>query len=333
MSFVLGLDIGYSNLKLVFGDKSKNETYESKILPVGAADASLVQHQLVGARNDNSVMVNIDGRNWVAGVEPYRLQGWDRELHQEYPGTDNYRALFYAALLLTGQSTINEVVTGLPVDQYKNKELIEKLIKRLEGEHQITPKRNITVDKVTVVPQPAGAYIDSLYSYNDSEDEIIKTAITDGKMVVIDPGFFSVDWVVLQQGEVRYKSSGTSLKAMSMLIEEMERLIKLDHGASPSMNELESYIREKKEKVLLLGELIELKPYMKTASNTVSKNALTPMKTTMREDGLNVDVVLLAGGGAASYEEAAKEIFPRSRIVVSNDSPLANARGFFHIGG
>jgi len=333
MSFVLGLDIGYSNLKLVFGDKSKEGAYESRILPVGAADASLIQHQLIGSRNDNSVMVNIDGKNWVAGVEPYRLQGWDRELHQEYPTTDNYKALFYAALLLTGQNVVHQVVTGLPVDQFKIKELNEKLIKLMEGEHQITPKRKVTVEKVTVVPQPAGAYIDSLYSFSDSGDEIIKHAITEGKMVVIDPGFFSVDWVVLQNGEVRYKSSGTSLKAMSMLLEEMERLIKLDHGASPSVNELESYIREKKDKVLLLGQLIELKPYMQTASSSISKNALTPMKTTMREDGLNVDVVLLAGGGASSYEEAAKEIFPRSRVIVSQDSPLANARGFFHIGG
>jgi plasmid segregation protein ParM len=102
----------------------------------------------------------IEGERWVAGVEPERLQGWERELHSDYPSTKPYQALFYAALLLTEQREIDVLVTGLPVSQYLEPERRETLAARLVGEHTITPKRSVTVKSVRVVPQPVGAYLD-----------------------------------------------------------------------------------------------------------------------------------------------------------------------------
>ena len=121
-------------------------------------------------------------------------------------------------------------------------------------------------------------------------------------------------------------------KAMSMLLEEMQRLIKLDYGTAPHINELESYIRKNKLIILLYGQQLDLSKYLAEAAKTISVHALTPMRTTMREDGLAVDVVLLTGGGAEYYIDAAKEIFPRSLVEVSNQSALANARGFYYLG-
>lgn len=326
---VIGLDIGYSNLKIAFGNTEKNNM-QTKILPAGAAEESIMQNQLLGGTDDDSLLVQIDGESWIAGVEPYKLQGWERELHRDYPSSDIYKALFYSALLVSEMDTVDRIVTGLPVDQFKDLSIQESLKKRLIGTHQVTPKRKVTVKEVMIAPQPAGSYMDALFSQSDNE--VISLAMDSGKMVVIDPGFFSVDWVVLQNGEIRYKSSGTSLKAMSMLLEEMQRLIKEDHGASPSVNELESLIRQNKKKTLLYGQILDLDEYHKKAAHITSTNALTPMRTTMREDGMAMDVVLLAGGGASSYEAAAREIFPRSLIIKADQSVLANARGFYHLG-
>lgn len=327
---VLGLDIGYSNLKVVFNGKGKEVI--TKILPAGAAEASLAQHQFFGEAksDDGSVLVTINGETWVAGIEPYRLQGWDRELHPDYPSTDTYKALFYAALLLTSMDTIDRVVTGLPVSQFKDPAIREALKNRMEGKHQITPKRTVTVKEALIVPQPAGAYYDSIYSFKDNA--LIKQVIQEGKMIVIDPGFFSVDWVVLQNGQVRDKSSDTSLKAMSMLLEELNRLLKIDFGASPSVNELESYVRNGKHNILIYGQKVNLSEYIEKASLVTARNALKPMRKTMREDGLDADLVLLAGGGAQYYLEATKELFPKSQVVMSDNSPLANARGFYYLG-
>lgn len=86
----------------------------------------------------------------------------------------------------------------------------------LKGTHQVTTQRAITVKEVRVVAQPAGAYLDCVMSQDDEETlEIFEN----GRAIVIDPGFYSVDWVVVQNGEIYHRSSGTSLKAMSRLLD------------------------------------------------------------------------------------------------------------------
>lgn len=50
------------------------------------------------------------------------------------------------------------------------------------------------------------------------------------------------------------------------------------------------------------------------------------MRKSMREDGMDADVVLLAGGGAEAYQDA-RELFPKSRIVLPEESVASNARG------
>lgn len=324
--FILGLDIGYSNLKIAMGFKGGHVT--TTVLPVGAGPLALMPQQLTGGEG-NCIQVVIDDEKWVAGVEPDRLQGWNRELHDDYPATKPYKALFYAALLLSEQKEIDVLVTGLPVSQFMNPELREALKKRLEGEHQITPKRSVTVKSVVVVPQPAGAYMDIVSS---TKDEGLLEVLQEGKTVVIDPGFFSVDWVALEEGEVRYHSSGTSLKAMSVLLEAINLLIQEDHGGSPGIEKIEKAIRSGKDEILLFGQKVGLKEYLDRESFNVAQNALVQMRTSMREDGMDADVVLLAGGGAEAYKAAAKELFPKSRIVMTGDPLVANAKGFWFCG-
>lgn len=326
--FVMGLDIGYSNLKLAFGRDSDDQP-RTDVMPVGAGPVNLLPQSIRGNGKDNVLHVEIDGEKWVAGVEPERLQGWDRELHSDYPSTDSYRALFYAGLLLSEQDTIDVLVTGLPVDQHQDQNRRKDLAKRLCGSHRITPKRTVEVKEVVVLAQPIGAYMDLVCSTIDEE---LVELIDEGRTVVIDPGFFSVDWVLFAEGEVRYRSSGTSLKAMSVFLEQMNNLIRDDHGAAPGVDRLEKTIRAKKDSLLLLGVRIDVRPYYEKAMQLVAPAALVPLRQSMREHGMDTDIVLLAGGGAGAYHAAAKDIFNRSRVVQPKDAVLANARGFWHCG-
>lgn len=197
--FVVGMDIGYSNLKLSFGHKEADEP-KTAVLPVGAGPVELLPQSIHAKDNDGSLRVQINNEKWVAGVEPDRLQGWDRELHSDYPSTDAYKALFYASLLLSEQPVVDMLVTGLPVDQHQDERIRSALTKRLLGTHVITPKRSVEVKEVSVVPQPIGAYVDLVTS---TKDEDLVDTINEGRTMIIDPGFFSVDWVLLSEGEVR----------------------------------------------------------------------------------------------------------------------------------
>lgn len=326
-SFVLGLDIGYSNLVFSFGDSDADKPEKTIVLPAGAGPEELMPRSLLGgASREVSAKVIVNGENWVAGVDPDKLQGGSRELHSDYPSSDVYRALFYAALLFSERDVINTLVTGLPVNQHGDEKFREKVAKSLEGEHRITPKRTVTVEKVIIVPQPAGAYLNTVYT---TEEEDLLEIISNGRTVVIDPGFFSVDWVTLVGGEIRYHSSGTDLKAVSKILEEASYLIQNDYGAAPSIELLEQAIRSQKTEIILVGEKIALGEYLKKAGDKVTRAALVPMRTALREDGTDVDVVLLAGGGAKAYEEAAKDVFKLSRIIMSSNPVEANANGFW----
>jgi plasmid segregation protein ParM len=321
---VLGIDIGYSNLKLAYGQQGS----EPKVLlrPAGAAPADRMGEKIGGDGKEDFLRVLVNDMPFVAGISPDRAELWSRELHENYPATDSYRALFHAGLLLSEFDLIDLAVTGLPVDQYLNAELRERLAKQMEGEHQITPRRKITVNKVKVVPQPVGGFVDYVWSLPDAAE------IEDSRVLVVDPGFFSVDWVLISNGELRRQSCGTSLEASSVILDEAVRLIAEDFGGNVGRERLEHTLRSGLSQVRLFGERVEVAPYLKKAADKVGPIVTARLRESLRKENASADRVLLVGGGAGFFENAVKEAFPQLKVS-SPDAPVyANARGFWRMG-
>jgi plasmid segregation protein ParM len=326
--FILGMDIGYSAIKSAYGnvDVKIPETF---IRAANAGPSDRMPSSLSGmSTNGNSdIRIDLDGEEWSAGVDPGTLQGWTRELHREYTTTKSYKALFYATLALMPVDTIDMLVTGLPVHLYNDDVVKNDLIERLTGEHKISAKRTVTVKAVKALPQPAGAYMDLARNYKNVN------LLKEGRCVVIDPGHFSVDYVVIENGSVRDSTSGTSLKAMSVVLTRVNELIAKDYGSGPGTDRIESALQKSKDSVLVSGRDVTIKPYFDKASNEVSNEALVSMKKDMRQDDSNVDLLLITGGGALSFIDAAKVAFPScSNIEVPEIPQLANARGFWEYG-
>ena len=76
---VLGIDIGYSNLKLAFGRRST----EPRVLlkPAGAAPVDRLGEKIADKGKDDFVRVVVNGTPFVAGLSPDRAELWSRELH------------------------------------------------------------------------------------------------------------------------------------------------------------------------------------------------------------------------------------------------------------
>jgi plasmid segregation protein ParM len=184
---VLGIDIGYSNLKLAYGQQGA----EPKVLlrPAGAAPADRLGEKIASNADEDFLRVMVNGTSFVAGMSPDRAELWSRELHEDYPSTESYRALFHAGLLLSELDQVDLLVTGLPVNQYLNEELRGRLQKQMQGDHQVTPRRRISVGQVKVVPQPVGGFVDHVWNLKDCLGD------RGCRVLVVDPGFFSVDWV------------------------------------------------------------------------------------------------------------------------------------------
>ena len=321
---VLGIDIGYSNLKLAYGQQGT----EPKILlrPAGAAPADRMGEKIGGDGEEDFLRVLVNDVPFVAGISPDRAELWSRELHENYPSTDSYRALFHAGMLLSEFDQIDLIVTGLPVNQYLNPDLRERLSKQMQGEHQITPRRKITVNKIKVVPQPVGGFVDYVWSLPDAAE------IENSRVLVVDPGFFSVDWVLISNGELRRQSCGTSLEASSVILDEAVRLIAEDFGGNVGRERLEHALRNGLAHVRLFGERVEVAPFLKKAADKVGPIVTARLRESLRKENASADMVLLVGGGVGFFENAVKEAFPQLKVS-SPDSPVyANARGFWRIG-
>ncbi len=321
---VLGIDIGYSNLKLAYGQKGS----EPKVLlrPAGAAPADRLGEKIASNADEDFLRVMVNGTSFVAGLSPDRAELWSRELHEDYPSTESYRALFHAGLLLSELDQVDLLVTGLPVNQYLNEELRSRLQKQMQGEHQVTPRRRISVGQVKVIPQPVGGFVDHVWNLKDSSE------IAECRVLVVDPGFFSVDWVLISNGELRRQSCGTSLEASSVILDEAVRLIAEDFGGNVGRERLENSVRNNQSQVRLFGERIEVAPYLKKAADKVGPIVTTRLRESLRKENASADKVLLVGGGAGFFESSVKDAFPQLKVSTPDTPVFANARGFWRMG-
>ena len=126
--FLLGIDIGYSNLKIAYGDSALRDP-KVEVFPSGAAPMDAVGPRFNGERR---ATVLVEGRPWIAG-EPQAglLRPSQRGLDDNFPATDYYRALLNYALLRAGREHVDHLVTGLPVGDSLKPERVGALKERL----------------------------------------------------------------------------------------------------------------------------------------------------------------------------------------------------------
>ncbi len=321
---IVALDMGYSNLKGAFGLHG-TKVPSTFVKPAGAAPITSMAQSVGRTRQDDSIQIEIEGETWVAGVDPSRLDRYERDLHEDYPSTNTYKALFSAGLIEAGMPEVDRLVTGLPVSQSKDKALCNALKQRLTGTFQITPKQSVTVKRVDVIAQPVGAYMDFLFSKGDVD------ALEDASVLVVDPGFFSVDWVVIDSGDMIASAAGTSTEAMSYVLQEADTLIRADYGKAVGLPFIEAAVRKGRGQIAHVGgSQIDLSSYLDKASAKVAKTAMTKMRQSLRSLPRQPQIILMAGGGAANYQAVAQEVFPDAKVEMPEDPVTANVRGFWH---
>ena len=85
--YYLGMDVGYSNLKIAAGDSGHINLLRR--LPAGAGPVGDLAETVNGYKQAGGVQVDVRGDNWVAGVEPHLLWNHRREMHSSYSETMN----------------------------------------------------------------------------------------------------------------------------------------------------------------------------------------------------------------------------------------------------
>lgn len=210
-----------------------------------------------------------------------------RVLHENYPRTVEYRVLFAAALIKTGFTHINTLVTGLPSYQAMQSDLKEELRSQLTGDHIINGTK-ITIDRVKVLAQPVGAFTN--YAWHNPG---LREMLTEAKTLVLDPGFFSLDWVLIHNRSLVKSSSSSSKKEMSFLLDRTREVFEETYGRKVDVGRIEDAVRHSKTKILSGGEYYPLADSLNKASNEVVKAALKEARNSVLISVDSHDLILL----------------------------------------
>lgn len=319
--FSLGIDIGYSNLKIAYGSPAKG-TPTVAVFPSGAAPLDTAGPKLDG---EHRPAVLVDGRPWIAGATQAGLvRSSQRSLDEDFPATDHYRALFNFALLRTGQEKIDHLVTGLPTIHFMEKACVTALTERLTGAHEVAPGVTINVAKVTLTAQPVGTLLRA------TRNEELNNALENGLVTVIDPGFYSMDWVAADRKNLVRDMSGTNMRAVSVILGRLIDSIKTQHGCGVTLEEIEDAVRRGLSCLprFKRGD-IDFRQLLEAAAASEGAESLREIRNQFRIQNRSPSVVLLTGGSANLYKKVATETFSQSQVAIAPSALTANAEGFW----
>ena len=345
---VRAIDVGFGLVKLSVrkGRGIDFINFPSMAIP---ADASAVR--TLGTRKRDTFDVPVNGANYEVGRDVGLAQAggtFGRDVTDEFYRGAIYEALTKGALrymLEAGDSAVDVLVLGLPVNQYNDSKRRDYLRSHYEGEIPVGDGKTITVRKVLVQAQPMGGYA-ALDDHLDALNDVIaKTpgalkalasgeALDDLSVLMIDPGEHTLDWLLIQQGSINPHSSGAASDAgrhrvvrsvLESLVAEVGR--PLGPAVMPRINDA----LRSNSPVKLAGVAHDLQ-HFEPVIMTVVEDCINRMVDGLRDAHEIIDLMVLVGGHPERYRDVLAKRFPAIPVFIMPESMSANVRGFQMIG-
>ena len=351
---VRAIDAGYGLTKRTQEVKSDG-TIVCEHYPSLAVSSDPQTMRSLNIRQRNTVDVTVDGSQFEVGPDILQAQtGNDvgREIGENWSQAPNYKAVMLGALHYMNQEVIDMLVLGLPVNQYLSEEKINRLKNTYIGTHALPDGKTVEVKDVWVRPQPFGGFLDmadhldELNALIESkkkmhfDEEGIDIGIANVKSIdelcvlVVDPGEYTLDWLLIDRGAINTKASGAaSDSGRHRVVNDVVRVLAQDLGRDiPPANLSRINDAFRTGAVLKLGgRVVDLKKY----DAVVAQSVLDPISRLM--EGLRgledrIDIILLVGGHPAIYEAELAKRFKYTPIFLPPESLYANVRGFQRAG-
>lgn len=329
----VGLDIGYNGLKCAYTNPNGSREPATLHRPSGAAPLHALHDAPTGGKvMGHGAAVLVDGASWVGGIDPLLIdaRSHTRVHSPAFAESPEYLALFHAALKLIGATQIDVLITGLPVNEYYDDPAkVKALERRLRAVHNVDGSMLVTVSRVIVLPQPVGAYTDTVARLSAHPEDRERMARSSYTTLVIDPGHYSVDWVCLRGQNIVRQSSSSSNLAGRHVIQTILRKLNDTRGRRLPEAVVESAIARGDSTIDVGADAVELAPLLREAADAAIDQVLKDVEAALGPDAHSVNAVVLAGGGAELYREAVARRLGNVHIHMSLQPVLANARGFW----
>lgn len=321
---VRAIDIGYGNTKLTTGHQP-GQDITCKMFPSLAPQAS--NNGDLGAgmlAKRETVKVEVNGVHYEVGPDAELAQSGiarNRVLLTDYCKSDAYMALLRGAMNYMGVSRIDLLALGLPVSTYSTHK--NELMELATGSHHCGP-RTVHVANVRVYPQPLGGFFD--YAVRSKLFAQMSHEIN----LLIDPGFFTLDWLVTSGIKTLDGRSGAANDGgMSSILRAMAKAIakdcQCDETELGDVARIDAALRGTAP-LRLFGETIDVNKY-RPIGLAKAEEAINAMMTSIGRTG-DIANIVLVGGGSHFYAEPIKARFPKHKIALAHDPVFANARGF-----
>ncbi|HET9645626.1 MAG TPA: ParM/StbA family protein [Burkholderiaceae bacterium] len=345
---VRAIDVGFGLVKLTIPGPGRVDfiSFPSMAIP---ADLSAVRTLSTRRRDTFDVPVN-SAKYEVGRDVGLALAGgsFGRDVTDEFYRGAIYEALTKGALRYmaeAGDRIIDQLVLGLPVNQYNDAKRREYLRSTYEGDIDIGDGKTMTVRKVAVQAQPMGGYA-ALDSHLDELNATI--AATGGALkplargedldelcvLMIDAGEHTLDWLLIQEGTINARASGAASDAgrhrvvravMDALAGEVGR--PLGPAVAPRVNEA----LRMKTPVKLSGVNYDLSRYEPVIMSVI-EDSINLMVDGLRDAHEIIDLMVLVGGQPERYRDVLARRFPAIPVFIMPESLSANVRGFQMIG-
>lgn len=343
MGNIVAVDVGYGHTKWVAiqdNGEVKRGMFPS-VAPITTRERTVEANGMSGLR---TVTVKVGTNNYVVGRDAYHETDayFSRTLLENYSQTDGYHALMLGALSLSGIRNIDQLVIGLPLSTLATYHSL--LQEKYLGEHSIGAsyakrKVEVTVRNVNVTSQPAGAMLHAVS---------INPALRKSKNLVIDMGYFTMDFLMCEGLRPYYKRSGAVQGGMSAFYDHLSALVadKIKTEGLPSNGDVDHFrFEEALGRVDLAGgnDPIYTLPIGKrtldisdcvTLARPKLNEYLERMITTLGAKSLDLfSKVVLAGGGATLMSPAIEEkLGDVLEIVTLGNSQFSIANGYAQLG-
>ena len=345
---VRAIDVGFGLVKLSLrtADGVGFINFPSMAIP---ADASAVR--TLGTRRRDTFDVPVNGANYEVGRDVGLAQAggsFGRDVTDEFYRGPIYEALTKGALRYmaeAGDSAIDLLVLGLPVNQYNDAKRRDYLRSTFEGDIEIGDGKKIKVRKVIVQAQPMGGYA-ALDDHLDELNRVITSTkgalkpITAGEelddlaVLMVDPGEHTLDWLLIQQGTINPRASGAASDAgrhrvVRAVLESLAADVgrPLGPAVMPRINEA---LRQN-QPVKLSGMAHDLTRYEPVIMTDI-EDSMNRMVDGLRDAHEIVDLIVLVGGHPERYRDVLSRRFPAIPVFVMPEPMSANVRGFQMIG-
>lgn len=322
--FVIGLDIGYGNVKAVLED-------QRIVFPSVAAHSHTLKFQedAISAKHPGEWITD-GNESWFIGSlairqavlsEQIQLQGRDNnaESNMRFRLRMMYAAL--AKLMPYGNGEIIQVIisTGLPVDHMADAESMKKAF---IGRHRIDANNAgywIDVIDCHIMPQPYG----TIYAQMITDQGVMDETHAVSRVAVTDAGRFTVDCALDDDGDFIDAQSGSVEAGVHTAQERIAAAYEAKYGAKPSHTQVEDILRN--GQVLIGDEPVSFVAEVEEALRPMRAATLSLMGRKWGK-ALDIQRIYVTGGGARFVFASIKEVYKQA-ILVENPQ-MSNAIGY-----